>query len=271
MLTLSVPALCEHLIRRQDTLLQRLRSLDDDEWTRPTRCPGWRVRDVAWHVGWGRGPGEVIEAARQGTETIPYATSRMGPTPEDVAAIVGSMEAKCEATRADLASLSPSEHEMTIRYGTADGRPLVDHLWAMVVEAYVHGDDLDTAIGIDEPMPEPIAMDIVRRMVRGAVMKANADALRPRQPRGYAYRCAAEPLAGFRFDGDAWLEGFTDDASTCVFEADPTTLARLVMGRIPIAPFEGTPRRPWDERLRISGAVTVAPPSDVLRWCYGAW
>ena len=54
-------------------------------------------------------------------------------------------------------------------------------------------------------------------------------------------------------------------------EVGATTLARLVMGRLPISPWEGTPRRPWDDRLRIQGDTVSAPPSDVVRWCYGAW
>lgn len=33
-----------------DELVALLRKLDDDQWERPTVCPGWRVRDIAAHL-----------------------------------------------------------------------------------------------------------------------------------------------------------------------------------------------------------------------------
>ncbi len=54
-----------------DDVLVLLRSLDADEWHRPTDCPGWDVRAVAAHLahleaataGWPQPPVEVPEAA----------------------------------------------------------------------------------------------------------------------------------------------------------------------------------------------------------------
>jgi uncharacterized protein (TIGR03083 family) len=38
------------LADQQTAFIDLLRRLDEDEWTRPTVCPGWNVKDVAAHV-----------------------------------------------------------------------------------------------------------------------------------------------------------------------------------------------------------------------------
>ncbi|WP_084961031.1 maleylpyruvate isomerase family mycothiol-dependent enzyme [Thermoactinospora rubra] len=38
------------LAEQQDAFIDLLRRLDADEWSRPTICPGWTVKDVAAHV-----------------------------------------------------------------------------------------------------------------------------------------------------------------------------------------------------------------------------
>jgi uncharacterized protein (TIGR03083 family) len=253
----------------REALCARVAALTSEEFAMRTRCPGWRVRDLAWHVSWGEGPIEVIRAAREGAEPPGYATERMGPTPSD-AEIVAAATAKLPSVRKDMEALTADDAEMIVRYGRDDpGRSLFDYLWAVMCEVAVHGDDLATALGSEEPVDPRIAGELVRRRVRGAVGYASRDGLQPVAPR--AYRLTGEDLdCGFLFDG-AWREGTDDAVPTCTFGGDNTTLLRLVMGRIPVTPFQASSIRPWDDRLKLSGDIRGASPIDFMRWCYGAW
>ena len=38
------------VLREYDDFADLVESIGDDEWTRPSRCEGWEVRDVAGHV-----------------------------------------------------------------------------------------------------------------------------------------------------------------------------------------------------------------------------
>jgi uncharacterized protein (TIGR03083 family) len=252
-----------------DAFCGRVVALTAEQFDLRTRCPGWRVRDLSWHLSWGEGPGEVIRAARKGTDPPEYATARMGPTPSD-AEIVAAAGEKASRVRRDMEMLTPDDAAMIVRYGSGDpGRSLSDFLWAFVCEVAVHGDDLRTALGIDEQIDPPIAAELVRRRVRGAVMWASRDKLQPVQARGY--RLTGEDLdTGFFFRDGIWHEGIDEDAPTLVFTSDNMTLMRLVFGRIPVSPFETGGRR-WDDRLRLSGEVGGSMTLDFMRWCYGAW
>jgi uncharacterized protein (TIGR03083 family) len=254
----------------REALCSRIAALTPDEFEMRTRCPGWRVRDLAWHVAWGEGPIEVIRAAREGAEPPAYATERMGPTPSDPE-IVAAAKAKLPTVRSDMETLTETDAEMIVRYGRDDpGRRLFDYLWAVMCEVAVHGDDLATALGTDEPLDARIAGTLVRRRVRGAVGYASRDGLQPVAPRGY--RLTGEDLdRGFFFRDGTWHEGLDEAVATCTFTSDNTTLLRLVMGRIPVVPFQATSLRPWDDRLQLSGEVRAASPIDFMRWCYGAW
>ena len=265
-----------HLVEQLAQIVGLLEKVDDDGWSRRTRCPGWRVRDAAWHIAWGEGPGEVIEAASLGLDPPAYATSRMGATPSDPREIVAAARHKLERTRADLATLTPDDAGFLVRYGGESAEPerLHEHLWAQLVEAVVHCDDVATALDLDEAIDHALAEEVVQRRMKAAIAIAARDLLQPTASRGYRYAAAGQFETGFIYAGGAWRVGVAaSDASvpTCSFEADPTTLVRLVMGRIPVTPYDASPGRPWDERLRLSGDVRGAPPSDVTRWCYGTW
>lgn len=38
----------------EDSFEDVLRRVPDDAWDKPSRCPGWTVRDVVGHIVWGR-------------------------------------------------------------------------------------------------------------------------------------------------------------------------------------------------------------------------
>ena len=262
-----------------EELVALLHGLDDAAWDRRTRCPGWRVRDAAWHVGWGDVAGEVLRAAREGLDPPEYATARMPPTPKSPDEIVAAAEDELASARADLGALHPDDAGLVVRYGRRDtGQALHEFLWSRLVEVVVHLDDLRTAVGVDEPLAADFAEELVLRRTRAAVAIAAADGLQPVAPRAYRYATTADgggsgAIASFHCaGGGSWLHGpAPEGVPTTTFSADPTTLARLVMGRIPVTPYDGSWGRPWDDRLRLEGDVAAAPPSDTVRWCSGTW
>lgn len=245
-------------------------ALTPEQFDVRTRCPGWRVRDLVWHCVWGEGPGEVIRAAREGAGPVPYATERMTAMPSDDEIVAASRD-RPRIVRGDMEALTDDDAAMIVRYGRDDpGRTLSDYLWANMCEVAVHGDDLRTALGIDEPVDPAIAAELVRRRVRGAVAYASRDLLQPVAPR--AYRLTSDDLdTGFLFRDGSWREGVDDSIPTWTFTGDNTTLLRLVMGRIPVTSFQASSLRPWDERLGLGGDFRAASPVDFMRWCYGAW
>ena len=212
-------------------ILERAQGLAADDWGRPTRCPGWRISDLVWHV------------ARQRTDSA--------ETPDPT----GIQERLREKTDA-MTGTAPPDAELAL--GT-------------LVEYTMHRDDLDIALGSDEPIDGAVARHLVVTRVEQAVGWASEDGLQPVAPRGY--RVVGEDIdAGFYFDGDGWRAGHSPEVPTCTFESDPTTLCRLVFGRIPVTPFQAAEsERAWDPRLRLSGDLRVALPFDFMRWCYGAW
>jgi len=244
----------------------RLDALGAEDWERWTRCPGWKVRDVAWHVAWGEGPGEVIRAAREGLPPPDFATNRMGPTPTGTDEIVRSMHDQLAKSAQDLGALTEADADMVVRYGSHE-LSLVNFLWGRVVEVVVHGDDLVCALDRDEPVDPGVAGEIVVRRVREAVRSASDDGLQPAAPRGY--RLTGDGIdCGFFYRDGAWQEGIDEDVPTCTFTSDNTTLMRLVAGRIAVSPF--APGR-FDDRLGLSGEVLGSLPFDFMRWCYGFW
>lgn len=134
MTELTLAEMNRAIVEGLDRFRTRLDALTETDWDSWTRCPGWRVRDLAWHVAWGEGPGEVIRAAREGLDPPDYATARMGPAPGHEE-IVRSMHEKVSKVGRDLGALGPDDAEMIVRYGRGDaGRPLSDYLWGVVVE-----------------------------------------------------------------------------------------------------------------------------------------
>jgi uncharacterized protein (TIGR03083 family) len=255
------------VLEATDRLTADVVSLGSDDWGRRTRCPGWTIRDLAWHVAWGEGPGEVIRAAKEGLEPPAYATERMGPPP-DPADIVRAMNDKHKRTHADLEALRPDDANLVVRYGKGDpGRSIAEWLLHSLTELVVHDDDLRCAVGAPESVDPSLADELTRRRVRVAVDCAARDSLQPIAPRGY--RLVAEQLeCGFFFEGGSWQSGIGAAVPTCTFSGDSTTLLRLVMGRIPAHPWDGGR---WDGRLSLSGDLRAASPNDFKRWCHGVW
>lgn len=121
-----------------------LRELDGDEWTRPSRCAGWTVADVAAHVSGTMAEIVAGEIEGQGSEpvTARQVEQRRGRTNEELAdeldgAAKGSGDLLAGFSDAAWAGPAPGGFAGTL--GDA-----VEALW---FDAYLHADDIRAAVG----------------------------------------------------------------------------------------------------------------------------
>jgi uncharacterized protein (TIGR03083 family) len=131
--------------RERATLADLLDDLSPEEWSRPSLCEGWRVRDVAAHLalshsGWGRTTVEMFRARgsfdRMVHDTaVRHAGAPTGQLTAEIRAMVGS--------RRHAPTLTPLE-------------PLLDVL--------VHGQDIAVPLGRSSPMPVEAATAAATRV-----------------------------------------------------------------------------------------------------------
>lgn len=120
-------------------LADLLASLTPEQWTRPSLCEGWTVREVAAHlslgprIGWGVFLVEMVRA-RGGFDRLVAGTAR-----REAARPPGELVA-------ELRAASGSRH-------LAPGQKLADAM----MDVLVHGQDIALPLGIDRPMPPEAA------------------------------------------------------------------------------------------------------------------
>ncbi len=121
-----------------------VRSLDADQWARPTRCAGWTVGDVAAHVAGSLTDITTGNLEGQGTPEVTgrQVAERKGRSPEELAdeidaaaKIGGDLLAAFDDDA--WAGPSPGGFDFTLGFG-------VQSLW---YDAYLHADDIRAAIG----------------------------------------------------------------------------------------------------------------------------
>ena len=121
-----------------------LRSLDADDWAKPTRCEGWSVADVAAHVVGGMA--DVVSGRLDGLGT-PEVTQRevderRGRSPAELA----DETAGVRKAAADLLAAFDDDSWSSRAPGGYDGS-LGDGVEALWFDTYVHGNDIRAAIG----------------------------------------------------------------------------------------------------------------------------
>lgn len=114
----------------------------DDQWTAPTGCPGWSVRDLLDHLATG---GQALAAALRGQE----APDLSGQDP------VSAYRASAQALQAAFDEPGALERVVTVPAGTVPGAVAL-HL--RLTELLVHGWDLARATGQPTTgLPEDLA------------------------------------------------------------------------------------------------------------------
>jgi len=127
-------------------LANLLAALNDEQWTSPSLCEGWRVRDVAAHLTHAHmSPVRVVfETAKSGFRFDPM-IQRLGV--EDARSrdeIVGALRAMVGSRKRII--------------GTSEMDPLNDVL--------IHGQDIAVPLGIDRPIPEAAAVACANHLWR---------------------------------------------------------------------------------------------------------
>ncbi|WP_433179184.1 maleylpyruvate isomerase family mycothiol-dependent enzyme [Actinoallomurus sp. CA-150999] len=113
--------------------------LTAEEWDAPTRCAGWRVRDVAGHV-----VGNAADTANgvAGTRTPDeQARAFRGGGPDDLAA-----ELRASAGRL-IPLLETLDDRVWARPSPVPGRSIGNGVHTLWYDTFVHGDDVRAALG----------------------------------------------------------------------------------------------------------------------------
>jgi uncharacterized protein (TIGR03083 family) len=144
-MTLSLQEVSAGIAAEHKLFAELLRGLDADQWSRPSRCAGWAVCDVAAHVSGSMAEIVAGELDGQGTEpvTARQVEQRRGRTQEELAdeldtAAKGSADLLAVFDDAAWASPAPGGYPGTL--GDA-----VEALW---FDAYLHADDIRAAAGL---------------------------------------------------------------------------------------------------------------------------
>lgn len=125
-------------------LADLLDGLSPEQWTAPSLCDGWRVRDVASHLTHSHMSPlrAMVEAARSGFRFDPMIRRLALEDSRSQAQITAALRGMVGSRKKIL--------------GTTDRDPLMDIL--------VHGQDIAVPLGIDRPMPTDAAVEVANHM-----------------------------------------------------------------------------------------------------------
>jgi len=132
------------LVAELDNIEQLLRSLDDKDWAKPSRCEGWDVSGVASHaIG---GIADVVNGKLDGLGT-PEATQRevderKGRTPAELADEAAAVRKQAS----DMLTIFDDDAWQAPAPGGYEGT-LGDGVEALWFDLYMHGDDIRNALG----------------------------------------------------------------------------------------------------------------------------
>jgi uncharacterized protein (TIGR03083 family) len=156
-----------------DGFVEVVATLRDDDWSRPTGCPGWTVQDVVAHVvgledvltGGAEPDVEVPDGLAHVTDDVSAYTethvhARRGRHPaeliDELAAVVARRR---DQLAGDLEVMAP---------GLLGGRqPLGHTLGLRAFDIFCHEQDVRRAVGRPGHLDGPAASDGLRRILRG--------------------------------------------------------------------------------------------------------
>ncbi len=127
------------LLDEYEAFASLIRGMSPAQWVFPTRCPGWAVRDVAGHV-----TGSAMDSARGVIGTrVPDEQARdlRRHEPAELSAMLTAVAARMGPV---LLSLSASDWE---RPSPVRDRTVANGVLTLWYDAYVHGDDIRSALG----------------------------------------------------------------------------------------------------------------------------
>jgi uncharacterized protein (TIGR03083 family) len=216
--------------REYDALIDKLSAASDEQWTNPVRCVGWTVKELAEHVsGFGMFMADIMDRMRQGiTEAAPRPERTPPPRPE----LLDMMRAGREKLYPVLDALT-TEDVMKMAPFPFASLPGFVGLQIAAVEAGLHHNDLEWALGREVALPDDIA-DAAHTTV-GPMMQmlaANASE-KPTGQVAYRVACPSSTVSMYSTES-GWEQGDAPaGAPVCEVSGDDSSVALYLLGRIP--------------------------------------
>lgn len=238
-----------------DSIAALCASLTDDEWDRPTDCPGWSVKDQVSHMvgtermllGEPAPTAEVGEAAHVrndiGKFNEAWVAERRDRPGAEVLAEFGDVTARRLAA---LRAMSPQQWDEEGFTPEGPG-PYRQFMEIRVFDCWYHEQDIREALGRPGDLVGPVAEHTLRRIPRGLPYAVGKKAAAP-QGASVVFEVAGDPPleVAIGVDGRAAVLGAPPAEPTVRIVTDRRTYSRLAGGR-------------WSgDRARAEGHVEVA-------------
>lgn len=221
-----------------------LAGLDDDAWSRPTRCLGWAVRDLALHVVWGVSmEADALRRSRTGEPGVADGlTMADDSSPE---AILEQLRAAVGDLASEVDALEPGagERACPMPYGEV---PVAEALEIFVFEAAIHASDFGHAVGDDRALGDDVVRATEAVLSRFLPVFAAA-ATSPPDATSFTLRGRTVLLAA-QWSGPALVMDGPRDAPTFSVIGDDSSVLLFATGRLGLD----------DPRLRVEGSVELA-------------
>jgi uncharacterized protein (TIGR03086 family) len=147
-----VSEISERYQRLSDAFAAKIAAVGDDQWSSPTPCAEWTIRDLVGHV-----------VSTQGM-FLGFVGQELGDVPSIDDDPLGAWNATRTAVQANLDDPARATVEFDGFFGRQSFEGAVDRF--LSIDLVVHGWDLARAAGLDERM-EPEDVERVRRVAEG--------------------------------------------------------------------------------------------------------
>jgi uncharacterized protein (TIGR03083 family) len=217
----------------------------DHVWSRPVRCVGWRVANLAGHVAW------VAAAQAQAVERLPAGDGNrpnfeVPPSDQSASETMAALHAGRDRLVRALAVLTPTHLQAPcpLPFATIPGALA---LQLIACEYGIHANDLVWALGERAPLPHDVSLATAAILGPALPMLAMRSQL-PAPPDGTSFRLAGQTVRiANRRDGDRWCSA-DEGPWTTTISGDDSTVMLFAMGRVPVD----------DPGLRVSGETSMA-------------
>jgi uncharacterized protein (TIGR03083 family) len=233
--------------REWKRFVEMLTSAGGAGWSRPTRCEGWAIADLARHVHWGTSM-EADAFRRSRTSASGRAEGREAGASapwDDVRDAVGRHRAELVSEIDELIAQDLVDSELPLPYADVPA-PLA--LQIFVMEAGVHTSDLAAALAQDDALADDVAA--ATWVVLGAFVPlfAAGAASTDAPADGVIVRLAGSTSdIRLAFRAGEWVVGPSGEPDVTI-SADDSPVLLFALGRIPLE----------DPRLRVDGDRDLA-------------
>lgn len=242
---LSLASARTAILRELDGVVAGLGSAGPADWSRPVRCEGWTVIDLARHAT--LAPRASAEGLRRMEAGIADAAPMPAEPDPDPGAILAVLRPAREDLARALAGVSEASFERVLPLPVAV-LPGALGLQLVVTEIAMHRNDLEWALGNPEPLAPDVCDAVASFAAPALPVLANRSPVKPAAPLGYRLTGDSVSITLHYSDG-AWRPGEDGSIPVCEVAGDDSSVLLFAFGRVP---FD----RPG---LKVSGADTLAP------------